>query len=291
MGLSISQRIIENHGGTIEVVAAGAGRLHGALERWSRRASATRERQDRPSDPARPRRASPPPSDGHQRVRTRLTRPDDGLTSALPRRANGCSSSTTSRTCAACWRDARARRLRGRHAPRTASEALGASDDHIDLVITDLKMPQARRHGAPPHAVGRGPDAPGHHDHRARHRRQRRRGAQARRLRLHHQAVRQDEIRRSSPRRSTDATRSRARRRDAAAEPPGRGRFGIIGESPGIRSVYAIIEKVADTPSTVLITGESGTGKELVARALHEQLAARTASRSSRSTAPPSPRR
>jgi transcriptional regulator with PAS, ATPase and Fis domain len=34
--------------------------------------------------------------------------------------------------------------------------------------------------------------------------------------------------------------------------------------------VYDVIEKVADTPSTVLITGESGTGKELIARALHE---------------------
>jgi transcriptional regulator with PAS, ATPase and Fis domain len=34
--------------------------------------------------------------------------------------------------------------------------------------------------------------------------------------------------------------------------------------------VYAILEKVADTPSTVLLTGESGTGKELIATALHE---------------------
>jgi nitrogen regulation protein NR(I) len=46
-------------------------------------------------------------------------------------------------------------------------------------------------------------------------------------------------------------------------------RFGIIGTSPGIADLYAILERVADTPTTVLITGESGTGKELVARALH----------------------
>jgi two-component system, NtrC family, response regulator AtoC len=60
-------------------------------------------------------------------------------------------------------------------------------------------------------------------------------------------------------------------RRDARLEEPvGRGRFRLVGESPAIRQVYAVIEKVADTPSTVLLTGESGTGKELIARALHE---------------------
>jgi DNA-binding NtrC family response regulator len=55
-----------------------------------------------------------------------------------------------------------------------------------------------------------------------------------------------------------------------AALDEGRGRFRLIGREAPMRDVYAIIEKVADTPSTVLITGESGTGKELVARALHE---------------------
>jgi DNA-binding NtrC family response regulator len=43
----------------------------------------------------------------------------------------------------------------------------------------------------------------------------------------------------------------------------------FIGDSQAMLSVFAMIEKVADTNSTVLITGESGTGKELVARALH----------------------
>ena len=37
-----------------------------------------------------------------------------------------------------------------------------------------------------------------------------------------------------------------------------------------MQEVLRIIDRVADTPSTVLITGESGTGKELVATALHE---------------------
>ncbi len=52
---------------------------------------------------------------------------------------------------------------------------------------------------------------------------------------------------------------------------PDAGRYGLVGSSDAMGEVYAIIERVADTPSTVLITGESGTGKELVARALHEQ--------------------
>ncbi|MBI3192369.1 MAG: sigma-54-dependent Fis family transcriptional regulator, partial [Pedosphaera parvula] len=43
----------------------------------------------------------------------------------------------------------------------------------------------------------------------------------------------------------------------------------IIGNSSLMQRVFSMVEKVADTDSTILILGESGTGKELVAKALH----------------------
>jgi DNA-binding NtrC family response regulator len=43
----------------------------------------------------------------------------------------------------------------------------------------------------------------------------------------------------------------------------------IIGDSEPIQKVFEIIEKVADTDSTILVLGESGTGKELIAKAIH----------------------
>jgi DNA-binding NtrC family response regulator len=49
------------------------------------------------------------------------------------------------------------------------------------------------------------------------------------------------------------------------------GSFGrIIGNSPGIRKVYRVIEQAAPTSASVLISGESGTGKELIAQTIHE---------------------
>ncbi len=43
----------------------------------------------------------------------------------------------------------------------------------------------------------------------------------------------------------------------------------IIGKSKSMLAVFDIIQKVADTKATVLITGESGSGKELIAKAIH----------------------
>jgi DNA-binding NtrC family response regulator len=47
--------------------------------------------------------------------------------------------------------------------------------------------------------------------------------------------------------------------------------YEIIGESPAIKDVLEIIDRVAPTDARVLITGSNGTGKELVARWLHEK--------------------
>jgi two-component system, NtrC family, response regulator PilR len=49
----------------------------------------------------------------------------------------------------------------------------------------------------------------------------------------------------------------------------------MIGKSRAMQEIYSLIEKVASTDSTVLITGESGTGKEMAARAVHLQGARR----------------
>ena len=46
---------------------------------------------------------------------------------------------------------------------------------------------------------------------------------------------------------------------------------GIVGNSPPVRRLMELVDRVAPRDTTVLITGESGTGKELIARALHQK--------------------
>lgn len=64
-------------------------------------------------------------------------------------------------------------------------------------------------------------------------------------------------------------------RKKSASSSPAAARARVktqfIGISPAIREIMEIVDRVADTRTTVLITGESGTGKELIARMLHEK--------------------
>jgi DNA-binding NtrC family response regulator len=150
-------------------------------------------------------------------------------------------------------------------------EALDIVEDGVDVLITDLRMPRLDGMAVLRRMVVAHPDVPvilitahgsvdsaveavklGAFDYvekpfEQEHIRQ-----------VIAKAVRQSEAQRRAPRTlgSHDVSPS--------------GRFGIVGESAAMRHIFAIIDKVSDTPSTVLITGESGTGKELVAKALHE---------------------
>jgi nitrogen regulation protein NR(I) len=145
-------------------------------------------------------------------------------------------------------------------------------ENHIDLVVTDLKMPKVDGMTLLREALRESPDLPivmitahGTVDT----------AVEALKLGAFDYLTKpfdKDEVRQVVAK----ALRTRAlAQEEATAEPasatkePG-ARFGIIGASPGLTDLYAVLERVADSPTTVLITGESGTGKELVARALHE---------------------
>lgn len=59
-------------------------------------------------------------------------------------------------------------------------------------------------------------------------------------------------------------------RRELAGARAGDESLGLVGHSPAIVQLRAMVRRVGQMPSTVLLLGESGTGKEVVARALHE---------------------
>src|SRR3954447_14221858 len=145
-------------------------------------------------------------------------------------------------------------------------------EHHIDLVITDLKMPKVDGMTLLRDALRVDPDLPivmitahGTVDT----------AVEALKLGAFDYLTKpfdKDEVRQVVAK----ALKTRALAQEEATTEPanaatsGGARFGIIGKSPGLTDLYAVLERVADTPTTVLITGESGTGKELVARALHD---------------------
>src|SRR5690242_3897977 len=50
-------------------------------------------------------------------------------------------------------------------------------------------------------------------------------------------------------------------------------KFGLenlVGQSPAMREIFEVVQQVAPTRATVLLTGESGTGKEIFAKAIHQ---------------------
>jgi len=46
--------------------------------------------------------------------------------------------------------------------------------------------------------------------------------------------------------------------------------MGLVGQSPAMRKAMDLVEKVAPSKASVVITGQSGTGKEMIARAIHQ---------------------
>jgi len=140
-------------------------------------------------------------------------------------------------------------------------------DNHIDLVVTDLKMPKVDGMQLLREALREDPTLPvvmitahGTVDT----------AVEALKLGAFDYLTKpfdKDEVRQIVAK--ALKTRQLAGNEATTEELPG-ARFGIIGKSAGLTDLYAVLERVADSPTTVLITGESGTGKELVARALHD---------------------
>ena len=152
------------------------------------------------------------------------------------------------------------------------SEAIDLLSEPVDVVITDLKMPRVDGMEVLRHASAQLPNVPvimitafGTVDNAVA-------AVKAGAFDYLEKPFEQEQIRQIVNKAVAQSTLSRkeARPQVAADDTAVKQRFGLIGDSPEMHAIFGVIEKVADTPSTVLITGESGTGKELVAKALHE---------------------
>lgn len=78
-----------------------------------------------------------------------------------------------------------------------------------------------------------------------------------------------DELRAAVTRAAEHGSLTREVRRLRSEVDRARGLVQLIGESPPMRQLIALTERVANSDATVLIVGESGTGKELLARTVH----------------------
>jgi DNA-binding NtrC family response regulator len=150
------------------------------------------------------------------------------------------------------------------------AEALAIIDDSVDVVLTDLKMPNVdgmevlRRVGlaypAIPVVMLTAFGSVGHAVE----------AVKAGAFDYIEKPGEQEQIRLTIAKAVKQAAANRTQPQATAIGDDAVGRFGLVGKSPEMHHIFQIIETVANTPSTVLITGESGTGKELVAKALHE---------------------
>jgi DNA-binding NtrC family response regulator len=150
------------------------------------------------------------------------------------------------------------------------AEALAIIDDSIDVVLTDLKMPNvdgmevlrrvALAYPAVPVVMLTAFGSVGHAVE----------AVKAGAFDYIEKPGEQEQIRLTIAKAVKQAAANRTQPQATAIGDEAVGRFGLVGKSPEMHHVFQIIETVANTPSTVLITGESGTGKELVAKALHE---------------------
>ena len=155
-----------------------------------------------------------------------------------------------------------------------STEALAALDANVpEIVITDLYLgTRPGAHGLEILQTARSlnPLRQRHRHHRVRLDRNRRRSHEKRRVRLSRKAVQAGRSQLLCIQRALSYNEAISENFYLRKQLKKKYQFNqLIGTAPKMQAVLKMIERVADTDSTILILGESGTGKELVARALH----------------------
>lgn len=156
------------------------------------------------------------------------------------------------------------------HLARSGSEAIALLDQNaIDVVLTDLMMPGVDGLAVLTHARKTQPDCEvilmtGFGTVES--------AVQAMKLGAFHYITKPFKVVEVSNlvRRALELTSVKKENVHLKAQAMGHHRLeSILGVSEPIRQTLSLVEKVADTDSTILILGESGTGKELIAKAIH----------------------